>query len=469
MNCQQCEGEYASLLEGIAQEQIQKQIDQHLIECPNCRKSLEETRQVVARLTQDADLSVDVRIANSVMDHVLARPRLAGPTATRRNLKMSLSAAATFLIAMGVVLWKSTGMSGVGHVLADDLAVAQQKVGEVKSATYSLKFFPRRCLKEQQVKLAPEQFETRECFYKAPGKYREVSRDRDGNIQSIDIRDSVKLKRLSIYPTKKKAILYALNEPMDSQGGPFVSAGNMMAHSNLKMLGRRVVAGREAVGFRCPFASAPNDAKRWNADFWIDAENKQLVEHQVPGMDIIDPDKVYDEPLQGVYSGFRLYDITFDVPLDDELFRLDSPKGFELQVVGTPSAKESDVVEFLRIVALVLGGTFPDQMPNFSQGNAHELITQLDGKAKDELTSAETMLQTIRQRYLRPDGPIEDFINDSTEFSTWKYLGDEVKLGDKNEIVCWYRPRNSRTYRVIYGDLSIKDLMPSDLPLPVTR
>ncbi len=36
-------------------------------------------------------------------------------------------------------------------------------------------------------------------------------------------------------------------------------------------------------------------------------------------------------------------------------------------------------------------------------------------------------------------------------------------------MVCWYRPKGSRTYRVVYGDLSVKEIEPEDLPLPVGR
>jgi hypothetical protein len=30
--------------------------------------------------------------------------------------------------------------------------------------------------------------------------------------------------------------------------------------------------------------------------------------------------------------------------------------------------------------------------------------------------------------------------------------------------VCWYKPVGSQTYRVVYGDLSVRDVAPEDLP-----
>ena len=44
------------------------------------------------------------------------------------------------------------------------------------------------------------------------------------------------------------------------------------------------------------------------------------------------------------------------------------------------------------------------------------------------------------------------------------------ELGDKDRIVCWYKLKAAKdqgTYRVVYGDLSVKDVAAKDLPLPV--
>ena len=46
----------------------------------------------------------------------------------------------------------------------------------------------------------------------------------------------------------------------------------------------------------------------------------------------------------------------------------------------------------------------------------------------------------------------------------WHYVGNGVKLGNAESPICWYRPDDSETYRVIYGDLSVKDVAPEDLP-----
>ncbi len=45
-----------------------------------------------------------------------------------------------------------------------------------------------------------------------------------------------------------------------------------------------------------------------------------------------------------------------------------------------------------------------------------------------------------------------------------RYAGKNVELGDAETAIFWYRPKDSETYKVIYGDLSIEDVAEEDLP-----
>ncbi len=48
--------------------------------------------------------------------------------------------------------------------------------------------------------------------------------------------------------------------------------------------------------------------------------------------------------------------------------------------------------------------------------------------------------------------------------SDWHYTGKNAKFGDTDKEIFWYRPEGSETYRVIYADLSVKDVAPGNLP-----
>jgi hypothetical protein len=45
----------------------------------------------------------------------------------------------------------------------------------------------------------------------------------------------------------------------------------------------------------------------------------------------------------------------------------------------------------------------------------------------------------------------------------WHYAGTGVTLGESSKAICWWKPKDSATYRVVYGDMKMKDLSPSDV------
>ena len=380
----------------------------------------------------------------------------------KRNAK--ILAAAVVLACVGIGLWQLIPTASSGRAYAVEIAVASRLVEEAKTVTWKTTFYPRRNSKDGVGGLLLEVFGTRECAYKSPGLYREVSFNDKGQVSAIDINDTIHGKRLLLDTKKKQAKLFHLREPMFDPRGPFVKPMEWMKRENLKSLGKKAIAGREAIGFRHAFV-VPQENEKWSLDFWIDAEAKRLVAYQVPGLDLIDPDQVYKDSKPG--TGFRMFDIAFGVKLDDSLFNLEPSDGFTLEVVGAPVITEKEAVEFLGLVAESFDKTFPEQMPHFGEGTAREKLLIIERKPEADLTTAEKKLLEARQKYLRPDGPMAEFIEQIIEKGSWKYLGGGVKLGDKSQIVCWYKLGNSKMYRVVFGDLSIKDLSPSELPLPV--
>jgi hypothetical protein len=57
-----------------------------------------------------------------------------------------------------------------------------------------------------------------------------------------------------------------------------------------------------------------------------------------------------------------------------------------------------------------------------------------------------------------------EYIKRLPQGSEWQYLGEGVRLGAADKPVFWYRTPGSKTGRVIYGDLSVRDVASEDLP-----
>ena len=47
---------------------------------------------------------------------------------------------------------------------------------------------------------------------------------------------------------------------------------------------------------------------------------------------------------------------------------------------------------------------------------------------------------------------------------TFKYVGEGVLLGDRTRPVCWYKPKGTDVYRVVYGHLGVANVGQEDLP-----
>ena len=93
-----------------------------------------------------------------------------------------------------------------------------------------------------------------------------------------------------------------------------------------------------------------------------------------------------------------------------------------------------------------------------------EAREELDASGEEDLLLRHRSDSDLVHHY-----PIYRFIA-HTARDTWHYAGKGVKLGNKDAIVCWYKlkgAKNPNTYRVVYGDLSVKDVAAEDLPLPV--
>jgi hypothetical protein len=152
-------------------------------------------------------------------------------------------------------------------------------------------------------------------------------------------------------------------------------------------------------------------------------------------------------------------DLQFDVPMGEELFNMDVPEGYTLQQteLDLHGATEEDFIEGLRILAEVLGdGYFPDgvAIEDYLK-HAPDAAKKVEELGLSEQEQIELGMK-LQQHLL--------FIRFFKGEGKWHYAGKGVKFGDADTAIFWYRSEGSETYRVVYGDLSVKDVAPENLP-----
>jgi outer membrane lipoprotein-sorting protein len=274
--------------------------------------------------------------------------------------------------------------------------------------------------------------------YKEPGHLRTTTID-----GYVAIVDGTSGKMISIVPGRGYTLAEINNTGTTGAKGPLVSIEamkNLPAKAD-ENLGTKEIDGIDCDGYKVTQGDLTTTV-------WLDTKTDDLVQVEqkytsAPGMNRI------------------IKNIKFDVMLDDSLFNLTPPAGYKsggFELKSDVSAEKEDTfIEFLRWWSnATVDGTFPpivagSQMAKVSMDMARQ------GKFKE---SAFGNANADAQRMF--NGML--FVAHLPASSNWRYMGENVKFGTLDKPIFWYQPKDSNNYRVIYGDLSVKEVAPEDLP-----
>ena len=167
----------------------------------------------------------------------------------------------------------------------------------------------------------------------------------------------------------------------------------------------------------------------------------------------------------GVKGTITYSDFVFNVEMDESLFSI--PVGYDVNTIAFDASEteEEDLTQALRIWSENTDGQFPAELNIKATGKFLEAIKEKMGLAPEEDRTPDfakprfSEFYAVRQKVIRGLG----FKSKLPSESDWHYVGKNIELGDAEQPIFWYKPKNSETYRVIYGDLSIKNVAPENL------
>ncbi len=149
-------------------------------------------------------------------------------------------------------------------------------------------------------------------------------------------------------------------------------------------------------------------------------------------------------------------------PKDAETYRV-IYADLSIQDADTPPAMpvrlpEQDLIDTLRYCTEVSGGPFPDslKLASLLQGYVMKKVVPEVLRGERQNPSAEQM-QEIHDIGMLKLMPGFVFTNSLPPDADMHYAGRGVSLGAADTPVFWYRPKDSKKYRVIYADLSVLD------------
>jgi outer membrane lipoprotein-sorting protein len=271
--------------------------------------------------------------------------------------------------------------------------------------------------------------------YKDPGHLRTSTVD--GYIAIVDFTTG---KMISIVPQGG----YTMGDVKDLGKGGAPHYAEIEAMKALPSKPDLRVAAKDIDGALCDgYQVAQGDM---TTTVWLNAKTGDVVqvEHKyasAPGMNTI------------------MKNIQLDPPLEDSLFSLTPPAGFkqmgEIKGSGSSSQNEQTFVDWLRWWA---GGNVDETFPPMVAGA--EIA-----KAVMEMATSGKLKPEVWQK-----GDANPRMFDALMFvarlpqGSWRYAGNGVKVNTPDTPIFWYKPAGQELYRVVYADLTIRELPADQLP-----
>jgi outer membrane lipoprotein-sorting protein len=382
--------------------------------------------RAAAATSPPEDLVAQIEAAGPVGE--VPRPRLFWPVWARRPLRPLLRCAAAAVLLL--LLWQTAE-----YLLRPGLAFAD--VAKRLQQTHSVFFRMTMTIDEKPAVINYTLAE--------PGLMRIQMGAPANTILTFDESRSTGLLLLS---DEKKAIALttAADVPKETASAIawYRSLRQAQDHS-VQDLGPRKIGDKTTFGFRVKKKTA-QDLNVWtDYDVWVDRRTALPVQAET------------SIKVGEIKAGVVLDNFVFDADVPPTLFSLTPPAGYTVVAkTELTMPTESDLVFMLRMTADLNSKVFPDDVS----------------------------LKTLQQIYMqqskskwpgqkRPTGPDFaavmkmtnglTFIHLRQADSDWRYLGKGVRLGDASRIVCAWRKKGERDFRVVLGDLRIRNASEAEL------
>ena len=431
MNCAEYKELLVAYIEGLLDEAEKHSVAEHAKSCASCRAELKELRDLQSRLVKNGNTLTQSNLEEMVLDRIIREQNVRLKTTTKISTSLKLrriimkSSITKFAAAAVIIIAALITVYFVGNPLGATVTFAEV-VEPILNARIMIYDFL----------VGDEATSPIMHDIIAGQRIRRTISNIPGMTHIIDLESS---QMLILNDGDKTAVYVDIQGPLGDRTQGYVKFLKQ-AITNLKddyeELGEQEIEGRKTIAFK---AGGPNEGVK----IWADPETALPVriELRVGQMFVI------------------LKNFQFDPLIDESLMSMNVPDGYTLKQTDfdLKSANEQDFIESLRIWAEILrDGTFPETIGTANTMKAVPLLGEKLGQMNLSQEQAAQLGMSFAKGMIFHQGL-------ETQ-GKWQYTGAGVKLGDAGKAVFWYQPEGSANYRVIYGDLSVKDVVPEDLP-----
>jgi len=428
MNCAECKELLVAYIEGLLDEVEKRSVAEHLKDCASCQAEVEELTNLRDRLVNNGRTVAQSNLEDVVLNRIVreqnVRLKTAGKAGTALKLRRIIMKSSITRIAAAAVVLIVAGL-GIHYIMAPSVTFADVIEPILNARTVIFDFI-----------IGDE--ETSPLIHDiVVGQRIRRTISNLPNMTSIIDLESAKILALD---TEGKTATYVDITGQVQKGTQnyveFLRQVIVKLQDNYEKLGEQEIDGQKAIGF---VATGSNEeVKVW-------ADRKTALPIRI---------ELRLGQLFVIMKNFK-----FDVPIEDSQMSMDVPPGYTLEQteVDFSGATEQDFVESLRIWAdVMMDGKFPEAI---GTENAMKQVPLL-GEKVAPLNLTDDEKKQLGMKFIR--GML--FLQIYETGGEWHYAGKGVKLGDADKAIFWYRPKDSETWRLVYGDLSVKDVAPEDLP-----
>ncbi|MBN2316417.1 MAG: zf-HC2 domain-containing protein [Sedimentisphaerales bacterium] len=429
MDCTKCKELLIAYAEGLLDESPKQTVAEHLNNCPACRAEADELSGLQQRLVRNGKAVGQSDLENNVMNLIVreqnarlkAAQRATEALKLRRKIMKSpitkIAAAAVILIAVVLI-----GLNPIGNTVT--FAKVVEPILNAKTVILDMIIGDESGPTMHEIVV--------------DSRIRRTMSNLPNMVQIIDLDGG---QMLALDTEAKTGSYISIEGQLQDATKNYVAFLKQIIRQvkdgKVEKIGEQVIDGQKAIGF---VGKGQNE----EVTIWADPKTAHPIRIE----------------LRLGQMAAVMKNLQFDTDVDPALVSMDIPEGYTEQKanIDLGNATEQDFIASLRIWAEVLGdGVFPEQigteatmkqMPALIEKLKAMNISEEEG-TKIGMTVGKGMMF---HQFLETGG------------ADWHYAGAGVKLGDASKPIFWYQPKGSQTYRVISGDLSVKDVAPDNLP-----
>jgi hypothetical protein len=430
MNCAEFKELLVAYVENLLDESREKTVSEHLKDCQNCRAEASELKALQGRLVKNGKALSESGLEDKVLNRVIQEQNVRLKTVRKAgeglNLRRIIMKSKITKVAAAAVIIFAV-LTGI-NLLGGTVTFADVAEQFLKARTVIFDFH----IGEGEDSPVMHEIVVGQ-------RIRRTISNLPGMTQILDVETG---RMLALNDIDKTAVYVDIKGMLQEKTRgyiEFVREVLMELKDSEKVveLGEQEIDGRKAIGF----SGRGNN----NQQLKIWADPKTAVPIRV---------ELRLGQLLVILKNFQ-----FDVPIDDSQVSMEVPKGYTLEETEIDFTKgtEEDFIESLRIWAeVLLNGKFPEAI------GTENYMKQMPLLGEKLVQSGLSVDEAGKVAMALPRGMF--FLQLLETDGKYHYAGKGVKLGDADKPIFWYRPEASETYRVIYGDLSVKDVSQENLP-----